>query len=143
MVLQWLVLVRDSCAVDRTYSSISCYWCYACNVPRAADEDHIEAVDWWALGVFIFEMMCADHVFFVDEVDVVQSIIHEQLFRQGTCRAEDITRNKCLHGMHITEFRTRKVEAPWNPPEEGRSRKERTISWSFSFIFYILGVHFW
>ena len=64
-------------------------------------------------------------------------------FRQGTCCADDITRNKCLHCMHITEFQARKVEAPWNPPEEGRSRKERTISWSFSFIFYILGVHFW
>jgi hypothetical protein len=40
-------------------------------------------VDWWALGVFIYEMMYADHVFFVDgvdQVDVVQAIIHEQLF---------------------------------------------------------------
>jgi hypothetical protein len=97
------------------------------------------------LDVLIYELMCSDHVFFVDGVDqadVVQAIIHEQLFRQGTCRAEDITRNKCLHGMHITEFRTRKVEAPWNPPEGGRRRQERTISWSLSFIFYYLGVHF-
>jgi hypothetical protein len=33
------------------------------------------------LGVFIFEMMCADHVFLVDSVDqgdVVQSIIHRK-----------------------------------------------------------------
>jgi hypothetical protein len=85
-----------------------------------ASEGHNEAVDWWAFGVFIFEMMCAEYVFFVDgvdQVDVVQAIIHEQLFRQGTCRAEDITRNKCLHGMHITEFQTREIEAPWNPPE--------------------------
>lgn len=64
---------------DKTYT--------ACGTPNyvapeiITSEGHNEAVDWWALGVLIYEMVCGDHPFFVDgmdQVDVFEAIIHEQ-----------------------------------------------------------------
>ncbi|KAG7371650.1 protein kinase domain containing protein [Nitzschia inconspicua] len=134
---------------DKTYT--------ACGTPNyvapeiITSEGHNEAVDWWALGVLLYEMVCGDHPFFVDgmdQVDVFESIIHEQhmpvpggskalcklvdgllekepSYRLGMLngRAEDIMSHKCFDGMDIVEFRTRKIKAPWIPPKKQNKKK--------------------
>jgi CRP-like cAMP-binding protein len=129
---------------DKTYT--------ACGTPNyvapeiITSEGHNEAVDWWALGVLIYEMVCGDHPFFMDgmdQVDVFEAIIHEQhmpvpggskalcqlvdglmekepSYRLGMLqgRAEDIMSHKCFNGMDIVEYRTRKIKAPWLPPKK-------------------------
>jgi protein kinase A len=128
---------------DKTYTS--------CGTPNyvapeiITSEGHNASVDWWALGVLLYEMVSGDHPFYVegmDQVDVFEAIIHEQhpplpqaspsllslldglLVKEQSQRlgmlsrgADDIMQHKCFKGMDIKTYQTRKIKAPWIPPK--------------------------
>lgn len=114
------------------------------------NEGHNQAVDWWALGVLIYEMVSGEHPFYVDGMDqmaVFESITMEDyspipckvsnevmdlvdhfLEKEPTerlgmlaGREQDIMTHPWFEGLDLATLRSRKTKAPYIPPSKKKS----------------------
>ena len=145
-------ITRSACLVLMILTSSSLspqYTC--CGTPNyvapeiISNDGHNQAVDWWALGVLLYEMVSGEHPFYVDGMDQIAVfecialddyapipatpskgvldliegfLVKDPSQRLGSLsgREKDIIEHPYFSGLDLPNLRSRKVKAPWLPP---------------------------
>eukprot|EP00934_Nitzschia_sp_Nitz4_P005237 Nitzschia sp. Nitz4//scaffold4_size323378//266116//269358//NITZ4_000704-RA/size323378-processed-gene-0.383-mRNA-1//-1//CDS//3329553531//5227//frame0 len=108
---------------------------------------HDFAVDWWALGIVIYEMISGENPFFYDDMEqmalfeaicdedgeplgkqfsksvrdlVDKLLVKDPAKRLGSLKGKgrDVLKHKFYAGLNLDKIRARKVKGPWIPGQE-------------------------